>query len=75
MDAAQTVMDRVKELPEEEQQTVLSFVEFLVARRQKKTPTRSIKGALAGLGVTLSAEDIDRARAETWQRLGSRDRS
>ena len=50
--------------PPEGQREVLDFVDFLETRLGRGTPYKSLSGALADLGVDLSAEDIYEARRE-----------
>jgi hypothetical protein len=38
-----------------------------------KKPFRSIKGILAGRGISVSAEDIDGARREMWKNFPRED--
>jgi len=42
-------------------------------RLGRGTPHKSLSGALADIGVDLSAEDIDQARREAWAEFPRRD--
>ncbi len=64
----QTVLDKLRHLPPEEQREVLDFVEFLHERR-RQTPFRGVKGLWADLDVQIGADEIDEARREMWGRF------
>jgi Protein of unknown function (DUF2281) len=53
-------------LPPAQRQEVLDFAQFLAARTEPKRPLRSVKGLLADLNISISAEDIDEIRKEMW---------
>jgi hypothetical protein len=61
----QDVIAKIQDLPPEDLEKVLHFVE-------KLTPTpaapqrRSLRGRFAHLGVHITAHDIDEARKEAW---------
>jgi len=67
MSLEQTVIEKLRVLPIEQQREVLDFVEFLNARRASMLPRRSIKGLWADLNIDITAEDIDEARREMWR--------
>jgi len=66
MTAEQSVLERLRLLPPERRREVLDFVEFLLAKTQSEPPRRSLLGLCADLGVHITAEEIDEARAEMW---------
>lgn len=64
MTTMEILVAKAKALPPDGQREVLDFVEFLETRLGRGTPHKSLSGALADLGVDLSAEDIDEVRRE-----------
>jgi Protein of unknown function (DUF2281) len=60
------VIEKLRILPPERKQQVLDFVEFLEQRSAAKRPRRSLKGIWAGLGYSISEEDIAEARRQMW---------
>ena len=63
---AESIAEKVKDLPLENQQEVLDFVEFLRWRASEKRPRRKIRGLWSDLGVEVTEEDIVQARREIW---------
>jgi hypothetical protein len=61
------LIQRMRTLPVERQVEVLDFVDFLSRKSAAHKPRRNPIGLFAGLGVDISAEEIDEARAELWQ--------
>jgi hypothetical protein len=53
-------------LPKNRQQELLDFGEF-EQKEAKRKPRRSLKGALAGLDINISEEDIREAQNEMWR--------
>ena len=62
----ETIIARLRELPEAQQQTVLHFVEFLIARNLNDAAPRSLMGAWANMGIDITEEDIADARRDMW---------
>ena len=62
----ETIIARLRELPEAQQQTVLHFVEFLIARNLNDTAPHSLMGAWANMGIDITEEDIAEARRDMW---------
>lgn len=63
----ETIIARLRELPEAQQQTVLHFIEFLIARNlNDAAPPRSLMGAWANMGIDITEEDIAEARRDMW---------
>ena len=60
------VIEKLRDLPEEKQQEVIDFAEFLGARAAVNGPRRSLMGAYEHLGVHVTEEDIAEARREMW---------
>lgn len=60
------IIENLRVLPEEKQQEVLDFVEFLKAKNLLKDSSRQIKGMCADLNVSITEEDITEARREMW---------
>ena len=63
----QTLVRRLRTLPMERQVEVLDFVDFLGQRSTVKKPRRNPIGLFAGLGIDISAQEIDDTRADLWQ--------
>ena len=66
MTTEETVLQKLRALPEDEQKEVLDFVEFLSHRKSRKPPFRSVEGLWAGMGFDITEEDIAEARREMW---------
>jgi len=66
MNIEQSVLEKLRVLPPEQQREVLDFAEFLHQKSIAKRPRRSLKGLWADLGVQITAEDIAEARREMW---------
>lgn len=62
----ETIIARLRELPEAQRQTVLHFVEFLIARNLNDAAPRSLMGAWANMGIDITEEDIAEARRDMW---------
>ena len=62
----QSVIEKLRVLPEDKQEEVLDFVEFLERKTLPKTNPRSVMGALSHLNVHVAEEDIAEARREMW---------
>lgn len=67
------IAEKVKELPPEKQQEVLDFLEFLRGRQPQKRPVRSLRGLWSDLGIDVTAEEIDKARQELWDKFPRND--
>ncbi|MCC3404011.1 MAG: DUF2281 domain-containing protein [Microcoleus sp. PH2017_10_PVI_O_A] len=66
MDLEQAVLDKLRELPPNQQQEVLDFAEFLHQKNILKRPLKSVKGMWANLDMDITEEDIAQARKEMW---------
>ena len=66
MTKAQKLLETLQHLPDDQQQQVLDFVEFLAQRHGGNGPRRSPFGLWADLGVDITADDIAEARAQMW---------
>jgi hypothetical protein len=73
MSVEQAILDAVRSLPIHKQQEILSHATRLRDEAAAKKPFRSIKGILAGRGISISAEDIDEARREMWKSFPRQD--
>ena len=73
MSVEQAILDAVRSLPFDKQQEILSHATRLRDEAAAKKPFRSIKGILAGRGISVSAEDIDEARREMWKNFPRED--
>ncbi len=66
MNLEQAVLDKLRELPPNQQQEVLDFAEFLQQKNILKRPLKSVKGMWANLDMDITEEDIAQARKEMW---------
>lgn len=66
MNIETAIIQNLRVLPEEKQQEVLDFVEFLKAKNLLKDSSRQIKGMCSDLNVHITEEDITQARQEMW---------
>lgn len=67
MTIEQSVIERLRALPADKQQTVLDFVEFLERKQSASLAHRPLKGAWADLKIDLNASDVTQARREMWK--------
>ena len=66
MNIEQTVLEKLRSLPPQEQQEVLDFVDFL-GDKQKKRPRKSLNGLWADLSADITEEDISEIRRQMWK--------
>jgi len=68
MSIEEAVVERLKLLPPDKQREVLDFVESLQRKGNgtAREPRESLRGLWAGLGVSITDEDIAEARREMW---------
>ena len=66
MNIEQNVIEKLRQLPMEQQQELLDFAEFLYQKNTTKPKLQSIKGLCTDLKIDITKEDIDRAREEMW---------
>jgi len=64
MTSEEVLFQKIKVLPPDLKQKAIEFVDSLQSEAQKKTPRRSLKGALADLNIKITDEDIREARNE-----------
>lgn len=62
----QSIIKAVRGLPPEKQQELLEHANRLRDESTRKKPFKSIKGMLAGRGISISAEGIDQVHREMW---------
>ena len=62
----ETVVEKLRLLPLDKQQTARDFVESLYQEAQTKQPRLSLEGIWEDLNVNLTKEEIDEARREMW---------
>ena len=67
MSLEQAILEAVRTLPAEKQQEILSHATRLRDEAARKKPFKSGKGLWAGLGISLSADDIDENQREMWK--------
>jgi hypothetical protein len=60
------VLEKLRELPPDKQQTVLEFVESLQHNGAPAKPLRGFEGLLEDYNVQITDEDIAEARREMW---------
>lgn len=73
MSVEQAILEAVRSLPVDKQQEVLSHATRLRDEATPKKPFKSIKGILAGRGISISAEEIEEARREMWKNFPRED--
>ena len=66
MTIEQSLIEAVRSLPPEKQQELLEHANRL-REHAAAEPRKSGKGLWAGMGISLSAEDIDEVRREMWK--------
>lgn len=68
MTLVEEIQATVEKLPPHLRLKVLDYSETLkrAADAERRTPRRSLMGALEYLNVKITAEDIDEARREMW---------
>ena len=73
MSLEQAILEAVRALPTEKQQEVLSHAARLRAEVAKKRPFKSVKGLWAGLGISLSASEIEENQRDMWSSFPRKD--
>ena len=66
MSIEQQFLEKLRELPPEKQNEVLSFVDSLRKDAGSKVPRHSLRGLWADLNIQITEEDIAEARREMW---------
>jgi mRNA-degrading endonuclease RelE of RelBE toxin-antitoxin system len=66
MTIEQQVLEKLRNLPPEQQKEVLELVDFLKEKSGPKKPRRSLLGLWADLNVHITEEDIAEARRAMW---------
>jgi len=66
MTIEQQVLEKLRDLPPEQQKEVLDFVDSLKEKNGPKKPLRSLRGLWANLNIDITEEDIAAARREMW---------
>jgi len=66
MSLEQAILDAVRALPPDKQQEILSHAARLREQSAKKKPFKSVRGLWSGLGVSLSASEIEENQREMW---------
>jgi hypothetical protein len=62
----QVIVEKLRRLPAEKQQTVLEFVEFLQSKSGPLHPRHNPIGLCADLKLEITEADITTARREMW---------
>ena len=73
MSIEESLIKKLRALPPEKQQEALRFVESLQRDAGERRVGGSLNGMWAGLGVDVTAEDIDQARHEVWRSFPRKD--
>ena len=73
MSIEQAILKEVEALPPEKQREIYEHAKRLRAETTKKPPFKSIEGLWAGLGISLSAEEIDENQREMWKNFPRED--
>ena len=66
MTIAQTVSEKVEQMPPEQQREVLNFVESLRNKAAAKKPLRDPAGLWAGRSIDITEGEIAQARRDMW---------
>ena len=68
MNTTELVMQKVRQLPPQQQQEILDFIEFLFQKHQRleKVSPLSPFGLWADLKIDLTEADVVQARQEMW---------
>lgn len=66
MSIEKSVIERLESLTPEQQSKLLAFLNSLEGESAPQGPRHSLRGLFADFGVTVSEEDIDKARREMW---------
>jgi hypothetical protein len=67
MSLEQAILQTVRTLPPEKQREILDHATRLRTETTKKPPFKSVRGLWAGLGISLSAEEIEENEREMWR--------
>ncbi len=67
MTIEQTLIEAVRSLPPEKQQELLEHANRLRSEPEFRKSFKSIKDLWAGMGISISAEEIDEMRREMWK--------
>ena len=73
MSVEEAILEAVRALPADKQQEVLSHATRLRDEAAPKKPFKSIKGILAGHGISISLEEIRDLRREMWKNFPRED--
>jgi hypothetical protein len=73
MSLEQAILKEVQALPPEKQREIYEHARRLRAETAKKPPFKSIEGLWAGLGISLSAEEIEENQREMWRNFPRED--
>ncbi len=73
MTVEESILEAVRSLPPEKKQEILDHANRLLAEPPVKKPLKSIKGLWAGMGISISAEDIDEVQREMWKNFPRED--
>lgn len=68
MSIERDVVEKLRNLPEEQQREVLEFVDSLKANNGTK-PRRSFRGLWKAFKIDLTEQDISNARREMWAKF------
>lgn len=66
MTIEQTILSTVQDLPVDKKLEVLNFAASLKRQNGPRKPFKSLLGALARSGFSITEEDIAEARREMW---------
>lgn len=66
MTVEESVLQNLRELPPEQQQEVLNFVQILRQKSSPKSSRRSLYGLWSDLEIEITSADIAEVRQEMW---------
>jgi hypothetical protein len=73
MSLEQAILEAVRALPAEKQQEVLNHAARLRDESAQKRPFQSVRGLWTGLGVSLSASEIEENQRDMWSNFPRED--
>ncbi len=73
MSLEQAILKEIQALPPEKQREIYEHAKRLRGESAKKPPFKSIEGLWAGLGISLSAEEIEENQHEMWKSFAGED--
>ena len=73
MSTWELIAEAAKSLPNDKQEELLEFAEFLSQRHRARRPLRSVRGLCKDLDIDIGTEEIDEAQREMWSKFPRED--